>query len=188
MYEILNKIIYFTKISKNKYNKNYRFKINGFIVLIIFYWYCLILKTLKKDIFFLSNPKLKPSSLDYILNQNSLYINLFELSFKRNIIIYIYSFTVFPKIEDGDIKIREYLYGSIQKQLKSLYGECFISGNNIYSLKKVDTINYIKAVLYYKVRTFYDIVINKYVNKRNIDQNLIYNDPLIIPIISYFIL
>ena len=135
--------------------------------------------SLIEPIYFLPNPKIKPHSLEYILDSNSLYINLYNIHFKKDFILYIYPYTVVPKIDDGDARIRELLFKGIEKIIKSIFGYFFISGNNLYSMKKIDYSNNQPVILYscHEI-TEYIININKYANKRIIKEEYINNDPL----------
>ena len=87
---------------------------------------------------FLPKPKIDPKKLKYITNIKKVYANLYEIILTKDIFIYQYPFTVSPEIEAGDSRMRQVLFKGCNRQLKSIYGECLISGDSLYGIKKVE--------------------------------------------------
>ena len=133
---------------------------------------------MKYNIDFLPKPKINPKSLKYILNTQDVYANLYEIILKKEIKLYQYPFEVSPKIEEGDIRIREKLFKACSRQLKSIFQDCFISGDSLYAMKKVENIKIIKCPLHLNGRIDYKIQFNDYENERVIKQKDIQKDPL----------
>ena len=90
----------------------------------------------KTDIHFLPKPIIDIKEFDYIENTKDVYANLFEINLKEKLKMYQYPFSVSPEIQSGDTRIRQKLYKACFKELKSIYGECFISGDSLYGKKK----------------------------------------------------
>lgn len=102
----------------------------------------------KTDIAFLENPKINMNKIDYIMNKKSVYANLFEINITKELKMYQYPYSVTPEIPAGDIRIRQELYKAGCKQLKKIYGECFISGDSLSMEQKKKKISMILNVFY----------------------------------------
>ena len=100
-----------------------------------------------KTIDFLTKPKIKTEQLKYILNSKSVYANLYEIDIKKELKLYQYPFSVAPQITEGDIRMRDKLFKACSKKLKSIYGDCFISGDSLYAMKKIDEAKSVKCVI-----------------------------------------
>ena len=90
------------------------------------------------DFKFLNKPKIDISKLNYITNSKKVYANLFEIILTRPLLIYQYPYSTSPPLEAGDIKTRQRLFRACRNSLRELYGECFISGDSLYGIKKYD--------------------------------------------------
>ena len=90
------------------------------------------------DFKFLNKPKIDISKLNYISNSKKVYANLFEIILTRPLLIYQYPYSTSPPLEAGDIKTRQRLFRACRNSLRELYGECFISGDSLYGIKKYD--------------------------------------------------
>ena len=132
----------------------------------------------KTDIAFLENPKINMNKIDYIMNKKSVYANLFEINITKELKMYQYPYSVTPEIPAGDIRIRQELYKAGCKQLKKIYGECFISGDSLYGTKKEEDIHDIKCILYLKGRNEYIMQFQKVSNEKIIKKDDIHKDPL----------
>ena len=107
------------------------------------------------------------------------YANLFEIKIKNPLKLYQYPFSVFPDVGEGDFRIRNKLFKSCSKNLKKIYGECFISGDCLYGMKKVEEKQNISCKLILKNdKTEYFLEIQKYANVKTIRQEHIKIDPL----------
>ena len=131
-----------------------------------------------KTIDFLTKPKIKTEQLKYILNSKSVYANLYEIDIKKELKLYQYPFSVAPQITEGDIRMRDKLFKACSKKLKSIYGDCFISGDSLYAMKKIDEAKSVKCAIYLKGKTEYTLDFNKFENERKIKKEDIQKDPL----------
>ena len=133
---------------------------------------------MEANVEFLKKPKINVDKLKYIMNSKDVYANLYEIEIKKELKLYQYPFTVNPPIGDSDIRIREKLSKAAYRELKSIYEDCFISGNSLYSMKKVDEPKVVKCALFLKGRTDYTLEFNKFESQKTIKQQDIQNDPL----------
>ena len=133
---------------------------------------------MEPNVEFLKKPKINVDELKYIMNSKDVYANLYEIEIKKELKLYQYPFTVSPPIGDSDIRIREKLSKAAYRELKSIYEDCFISGNSLYSMKKVDEPKVVQCALFLKGRTDYTLEFNKFESQRTIKQEDIQNDPL----------
>ena len=128
---------------------------------------------------FLSKPAIDPKKLNYISQNKSVYANLYKIKLLKELTVYQYPFSVSPNIAPGDSRIRSILFKSCNKELKNTYGECLISGDSLYSLKKVDEIKLFKGNTYLKgQRDEYIITFEKVVNERKIKNEEVQKDQL----------
>jgi len=133
---------------------------------------------MEADIDFIKKPKINTKDLKYIMNSKDVYANLYEIEIKKELQLYQYPFTVTPPIGNADIRIREKLSKAANKKLRKIYDDCFISGDSLYSMKKVDEPKTVQCALYLKGRTDYTMEFNKFETQRIIKQEDIQKDPL----------
>ena len=132
----------------------------------------------KKEIDFLTNPHINGKKLNYVEPVN-IYANLFEIKLTKELQLYQYPYEVKPKIEEGNIYIRQKLFKNRYKEIKEKYGFFFISGDSLYSLNKVENITIFKSILRLKKEKIeYSVEIGKYENKKIIKEEDISKDPL----------
>ena len=137
---------------------------------------------------FLPKPKIDPKKLKYLSNSKKVYSNLYEIILEKEIAIYQYPFTVTPGIEAGDSRMRQNLFKSCSKQLKSIYGECLISGDSLYGINKVEEPKSVKTFIELKgQKDSYSLEFSKNVNERTIKQQDILRDSLTKQIIELLI-
>ena len=74
--------------------------------------------------------------------------------------------------------MREKLFKACNKKLKKIYGDCFISGDSLYCMKKEEEVHTVNCSLYLKGKTEYKLEFNKAENERVIKQEDIQKDPL----------
>ena len=128
---------------------------------------------------FLSKPIINPKNLKYIDQIKSVYANLYQIKLSKELTVYQYPFSVSPNIAPGDSRIRSILFKSCNKELKNTYGECLISGDSLYSLKKINEIKSFKSNTYLKgQRDEYIITFEKVVNERKIKNEEVQKDQL----------
>ena len=130
------------------------------------------------NINFLSKPKINANELKYVLNSKKVYANLFEIKMKKEITLYQYPYTVNPSIGSTNILIRNKLFNRSNKKLKEIFGDFFISGDCLYSMKEIKESKTVTLSLYLKGKFDYIIEFNNFENKRIIGQNEILKDPL----------
>ena len=125
----------------------------------------------------LAQPNINVDNLDYIEDSYDIYVNLFEIKLKKDIIIYQYPFTLIPEVEPGDISTIKKVFNSCLRELKSIFGECFIMGNSLYGFNRVEEIKTVKTVFIGKKgRIEFKLEFAKYINSRTIKQDDIQND------------
>ena len=127
---------------------------------------------------FLPKPQIDKKDLIYVNNTKEVYANLYEIIITKELNIYQYPFTTFPEITPGDTPIRRHLIKSCNK-FKQIYGECLISGDSLYSLKKIDDAKEIKIDVHYKgKKEEYILTFQKAAKERKIKQEDIHKDYL----------
>ena len=133
---------------------------------------------MESEISFLGNPKLDLANLPYIENKKKVYANLYEIKIKKELKFCQYPYSVTPEIEAGDFRIRNKLFKACYKELKETYGECFILGDSLYGMKKIDEIKEVKAKIYLKGITEYKLNFQKCANEKIIKQEDVQKDQL----------
>ena len=131
-----------------------------------------------KSISFLPNPNIDFGKLYYIVDKKEIYVNLFEFSIKRDLKIYKYPFAISPQIDEGMDKLKQNIFSKCLRDIKQIYGSFFISGDSIYSTKKIEEISNFKSVIFSKGRYEYKIEIQKYTNEKIIKNEDIKKDTL----------
>ena len=131
-----------------------------------------------KFINFLQKPNINYEKLTIWNNKKKVYANLFQIELTKDIQLYQYPYKVDPEIEDGDLRIREKLFKTIYRKVRGTYGHCFISGNLLYSMEKVEEPKIFKCFLHNQGTTEYNIKIDKFEQKRLIKQEDIKKDAL----------
>ena len=112
---------------------------------------------LYKDISFLPRPIINPNDLEYIISSKKVYVNLFEIRMKKKLTIFQYPYTVSPPIGPEDLLIRNKLFKYSNKKFKDIFGDYFISGDSLYSMKEKNQNFSIKSYLYLNGRKEYII-------------------------------
>jgi len=75
--------------------------------------------------------------------------------------------------------LRKIIFKGCNRQLKTIYGECLISGDSIYGLNKVSEPKSVKSLINNKgSSTSYLLELNKFANERTINQNDVLKDSL----------
>ena len=134
---------------------------------------------MESEITFLQKPKIDPNKLKYIVDKRKIYVNLYEIILTKDLLIYQYPFKISPEIDAGDANIRQIIFKGCNRHLKSIYGECLVSGESLYGLNKVDDIKSVKSNVEYRGKiTSYLLEINKFVNERTINQKDVLKDSL----------
>ena len=132
----------------------------------------------EKIIEFLKKPEINYEKSSIWNNRKKVYANLFEIKLTKEIKLYQYPYTVKPEIEDGDMRIREKLFKTMFRKIRSDYGHCFISGNLLYSMEKVEIPKTYNCFLHNKGKTEYFMEISKFEQERLIKEQDIKKDPL----------
>ena len=130
------------------------------------------------SICFLPKPKISPQLLKYISDTQKVYANLCKINLIKELNMYQYPFSTFPEINPGDSKIRCYLFKSC-KEIRQIYGECFISGESLFTLKKISESKILKCSISIKrKKEDYTLTFQKVAKERKIRQEDIQKDPL----------
>ena len=132
----------------------------------------------EKIINFLPKPNINYDKASIWNNKKKVYANLFEIKLTKEIKLYQYPYKVTPEIEDGDTRIREKLFKTMFRKIRADFGQCFISGNLLYSMKKVEEVKTYNCFLYLSGKTEYVMEINKYEQEKLIREQDIHKDPL----------
>ena len=132
----------------------------------------------QKVINFLQKPQINIKNLKYIINSGKVYANLYEIFLTKTIKLYQYPFKIDSEIEKGDFLFHRMIFKSAYKQLKSIYGECLISGDSLYGTKKIEETKNVNAIIYSKGRREFTLVIDKCSTERTIKQEDVKNDSL----------
>ena len=131
------------------------------------------------EISFLENPRIDLKNLPYIEQEKNIYVNLYEIKINKQLKLCQYPYSVIPEIEAGDLRIRDKLFKACNKQLKEIYGECFISGDSLYGMKKLDEIKELKVKIYLKNITEYTLNFQKCANEKIIKQEDVQKNQLV---------
>ena len=129
---------------------------------------------------FLPDPKLKGNELPYVNKKETkdIYVNLFQIKIKKEIKLYQHPYKTEPQIQAGILNIRAKLYKSCEEKLKKIYGECFVLGDSLYSLKKQTTENTFECKIYGNGMHTFKLNIQPCTTERTINQNDIESDSL----------
>ena len=128
---------------------------------------------------FLSKPSIDIKKMKYIEQSKNVYANLYQIKLSKELSVFQYPYSVSPNIAPGDSRIRSFLFKSCNKELKNTYGECLISGDSLYSLKKLLEVKAFKANIYLKgQRDEYILTFEKSVNERKIKNEEVQKDQL----------
>ena len=123
------------------------------------------MEDLDKNIKFLTKPNIDYNKLSYITELKDIYVNLFEFNIKKDLQLYKYPFSITPEIDISMTRMRQNILNKCMINIKQIYGLFVISGDSIYSMRKIETINNFKSVIYSKGRYEYLIQMQKYSNE-----------------------
>ena len=136
------------------------------------------MEDIPKEIQFLKKPEINYEKLNYIIDKKEIYINVFEFMTKGDLKLYKYPFIIKPEIDINAYKLLQTVLNHIYKELRPIYGVFTISGDSLYCMKKIETKNIFKSIVYLKGKLEYDIEIQKYSNKKIIKQEDVKKDTL----------
>ena len=129
----------------------------------------------------LTKPDMKVDNLDYIENSYGIYVNLFEIKLKKDIVLYQYPYKLVPEVESGDVRLLKKIFKFCLRELKSIYGECFIMGDSLYGFNKVEELKTVKtAIRGKKGRVEFKFEFEKYKDSRIIKQADIQNNDQVV--------
>ena len=117
-----------------------------------------------KDIKFLPKPLINIEKLSYIKQKKEIYVNLFEFSTKSDLKLYKYPFVITPQIDLSATKLLEKIFHKVNIAINEVYGLFTISGNSLYSMRKIEENKIFKSSLHIKGNIDYNIEIQKYSN------------------------
>ena len=84
--------------------------------------------------------------LDYRKYFDDIYVNLFEIKLKKDIILYEYPFTLFSEVEPGLYPPKK-IFKFCKKKLRAIYGECLIENNSLFAFNKVEELKTVNKVI-----------------------------------------
>ena len=116
--------------------------------------------------------------LKYIINSGKVYANLYEIFLTKPIKLYQYPFKVKSEIETEDILFHRMIFKSAYRELKNIYGECFVSGDILYGMKEVNETKTFTSKLFLDGMVEYTITIEPKKQKRTINQKDLEKDSL----------
>ncbi len=98
---------------------------------------------IQDDFQFLPKPSIKAQSLTYVKSTKSIYANLFKVHFDANMIVYQYPISFDPEISKENPRMKRALFKHIEPKVRAIYGECFVSGETLFAMKKIDDLTQI---------------------------------------------
>lgn len=122
---------------------------------------------------FLAKPSINTNKLSYLTGTRPIYVNLFKISIEKNWVIYKYPISFAPEVAKDNPRMKRALYSVVEQQVKKIYGECFMSGEMLYSFNEVKD----KQQLPFKGREIdYTLIIDPFTNRFKInDENPLQN-------------
>lgn len=122
---------------------------------------------------FLAKPSINTNKLSYVIGSRPIYVNLFKISIEKNWVIYKYPISFAPEVAKDNPRMKRALFSIVEPQVKRIYGECFLSGEMLYSFTQVKE----KQQLPFKGRDIeYIFIIDPYTNQFKInDENPLQN-------------
>jgi len=127
---------------------------------------------------FLEKPEINIDKLSYILEKKEIYVNLFEFNTVKELKLYKYPLTILPEIESNAYKLLQTVIRKIKNELELIYGNFTISGDCLYSMKKIENKNEFKSTIYLKGKYEYLIQVQSFSNEKIIKQEDIKKDNL----------
>jgi len=124
----------------------------------------------------LGNPQL-PDNLSYITNKKDVYVNLFKITLKKNLTLYEYPFQITPEINESNELLKNRIFKRGYKKIKKVYGECFQSGNFIYSLKEVKEQQNFEIIFYLKDKYVFYVNVLPFQQQTVIELSNVEKDP-----------
>lgn len=130
-------------------------------------------KPIVEECKFLAKPSIKAEKLAYIKGSKPIYVNLFKISIEKNWTIYKYPISFLPEIAKDNPRMKRALFSIVEPHVKKIYGECFLSGEMLYSFTQVKE----KQQIPFKARDVqYTFIIDPYTNCFSInDENPLQN-------------
>ena len=127
---------------------------------------------------FLPKPNFQ-RGLPYATVQKKIYVNLFEFDFQKDMKIYQYPYKVEPAIAVENQAIRDKLEKYALRSLRNFYGECFFSGDSMYSQKKIEEMKVFNVTVYHNFkRNDYEITFQGFINEVTVRRADIRQNPL----------
>ena len=130
------------------------------------------------NIKFLSKPYFDPKKMNYLIEKKELYVNLFEFRTTKELKLYKYPIIIRPEIDVNANKLMQTVLKVISKDVYSKYGVFTISGDTLYSMKKIENKNTFIAKIYMKGKFTYTVEIQNYSKVRTIKDEDIKKDSL----------
>ena len=127
---------------------------------------------------FLKKPELKLEKMDYLIAKKELYVNLFEFSTIKELKLYKYPIIIRPEIDVNANKLLQSVLKNISKDVYEKYGVYTISGETLYSMKKIENKNTFVTTIYTKGKFEYTVEVQNYSKVRTINDEDFKKDSL----------
>jgi hypothetical protein len=132
----------------------------------------------EKQLTVLPNPNLG-TNLSYITNKKDIYANLFKITLNKSLNLYQYPYSITPEIEKANEILKNKIFRRGYKKLHDVYGECFQSGDSIYSINEIKTQNSFPINLYIGGTKYeYKVDVLPFQEQREIELKNAEKDPL----------
>ena len=131
-----------------------------------------------KEIKFLEKPVINIDKLSYIIEKKEIYVNLFEFNTIKELKLYKYPLIIKPEIENNAYKLLQSVIRKIKNEMELIYGNFTISGDSLYSMKKIENRNIFKSTIYLKGKYEYIIEVQSFSNEKIIKQEDVKKDNL----------
>ena len=103
------------------------------------------------EINFLEKPKINIQKLDYIEKKPiDIYVNLYEIFINKELKLFQYPFSLNPEPKVDYDKNLNLLVKNCNREMKSIFKNCFISGKSLYSNQEIKEVKNIKSYVYIK--------------------------------------
>ena len=119
---------------------------------------------------FLEKPNINIEKLPYIVEKKEIYVNLFEFNIVKELKLFKYPLIIKPEIESDAYKLLQTIIRKIKYEMELIYGAFTISGDSLYSMKKIENKNIFKTTIYLKGKFDYIIEVQNFSNEKIIKQ------------------
>ena len=127
-------------------------------------------------IVFLEKPEINLGKMNYILDKKELYVNLFEFNLTKELKLYKYPIIIRPEIDPNATRLMQTVLNRVYPNIREKYGVFTISGDSLFSMKKIENKNTFMTTLYLKGKFDYTVEIQNNTKVRTINQEDVKKD------------